>query len=740
MSSLTTWLTEFGHALQTLPRNPYLRHQIAKIWTRQRLLMIGVGYLIFTIVPAAYNWSIMGPSLRISPFLLFDLVVQTTYLQQISLFFLVLLIGLPLMSVSRIIKEYMQNRLPFVRLTPLTYHQIVVGIISRDLFVVLVGMLFFMPITLLALLCSDVTLSFVAAIMSDLLITALFAIILALIAGLFCHKNIMIGLSFVLIFAISSVAWYEIIVAKYLDQPNVQTYAKSNPFRIISTQGIQTAPMRVQLFYIPMNTALPYFEFVQGHYRKLESTGMSRTMWYKSDHRYITSVALLTQAVSEQSSTNSGRQSKILKSIQQLDASLQQFEAVLVALAASLNQKESNPFTVNWWNASLIPNVHEVQNLFQTLRDRKHYASSWLYLLNGLQKEQKLSPSVIRSPQVIRYPLWAEGFPQRRRYLQQIRAYQSKLVFRSGQWRKIELQDLNNLFYLDAAIELKNLRQVIATITHARRILGQEELLRRPETFHVILRDLPFLCRFAETASWWEYLDQAEAYQHLNELQDHWRIVAAELLKVKLPTSLLTTNCIGSTVQPQKIWRLFFYSIFIKLIIIVVGYVFLHDKLFSPAPLYFSPLYSVFFAGIFSMIFSHLYTNLDVETYLAVFFDMRGVDLYETLNAFMIALLMSIPFLLLYHAMPLSQTTARRWRIVQSLIAVFSFLLLVFVIWRSMTPETPNVERFMRFFLYGLIGFECARQAMSFKLTKSRAGMVAIGAALLLNGIANFFQ
>jgi hypothetical protein len=140
------------------------------------------------------------------------------------------------------------------------------------------------------------------------------------------------------------------------------------------------------------------------------------------------------------------------------------------------------------------------------------------------------------------------------------------------------------------------------------------------------------------------------------------------------------------------------------------------------------------------MIFSHLYTNLDVETYLAVFFDMRGVDLYETLNAFMIALLMSIPFLLLYHAMPLSQTTARRWRIVQSLIAVFSFLLLVFVIWRSMTPETPNVERFMRFFLYGLIGFECARQAMSFKLTKSRAGMVAIGAALLLNGIANFFQ
>ncbi len=193
MNKDKSWLTEFYIALKTLSRNPFLKRRISKIGKPKIFLYIILGYFVFTSAHIAINWKTFSFASNEGIALVIDLALQTIYLQQQSLLFIFSTIAIPVLTVIDVIREKANKHMPFVRLTPLSKHQIVIGILSQHLVFALLGIVLHLPITIISLLMDNVEFSYVVVTTCSLLIETILFISIAFLIGLLCNENLLLG-------------------------------------------------------------------------------------------------------------------------------------------------------------------------------------------------------------------------------------------------------------------------------------------------------------------------------------------------------------------------------------------------------------------------------------------------------------------------------------------------------------------------------------------------------------------
>ena len=118
MNSTKTWLAELLYALKTLPRNPYLLHRWQKITRPRTLLAVVSAYVVFTIAHVSVNSVIVSSPLDLGAWLILDLALQITYLQQQACLFIIGAVVIPISTLMKFIKEKEQNHIAFILLTP----------------------------------------------------------------------------------------------------------------------------------------------------------------------------------------------------------------------------------------------------------------------------------------------------------------------------------------------------------------------------------------------------------------------------------------------------------------------------------------------------------------------------------------------------------------------------------------------------------------------------------------------
>lgn len=746
MNSTKTWFAELLYAFKTLPRNPYVRHQVGKLKKIQ--IFIFGGYLLLTIAQMASNLSILWTPLEIKTFLLFDIALQMTYLQQISLFFLGVAIVFPLITVTRVIKENTQNRLPFVQLTPLSAHQIVVGILSRDFIYIIVVSILFLPLTILTLILQGVEFSYVIVTMCDLLLTALFFSTVAFVVGLFCHKGnwgrATLSISLIFMFAVTNVYWHEVFSSK-LDLQEYQTYLKLRPFWVISRQGIQVAPIRAQNSYIAMNTALPYFD--QNDQRP-HRPNVNFILSYKSGDKYKEAMYLFSRTILKKLPFNTN-----------LQQSIKALEKALVDLQLFLEVKDHDSQYPKKSRTTQNSNILSFQKLEKLLQDRKNYEHKWLTVIKRVNLESQISLREIYS-QLWRWDLTTYE-----------ELYGEQNIF--YEVKRLHDESLNLLFNELRAMETQNLMVFIIQIEERRKIISKLdrtniELDSVVKFSHVVFRDVPVLLRLAEVAGWQNTLIKTDLNNYLVSITETWEAVLTQILESKLPISLLSTNFIGLISQAknspdlnnsqrnshdknyfrhlirtflnflnadEEVWFILAMNSFFKLLIIVSGYFFIHKNILRQPPFYLDPSVNFILSSIFGFSFFVLSFFEDWDRYIPT-----SIFLDDPLNilsiSFMLVLLMSLPYLLFYHTHPLFKSNFSG-----QIILLISLFLVVLTIWFSRNPECPKFQGIIEMFLISLLSFEVTKQVLSFKFSKKPViGVTALGISLFFTLLISFIK
>ncbi len=139
-------------------------------------------------------------------------------------------------------------------MTPLSHHQIAVGILSRELVFLLFGIVLHLPITILSFLMNNVEVTYIIVMFFRLLIDTMLFSIIAFIVGLFCRKSITAAMIVILFLSVGNFIFQEVISANSDDGFGI--YMEINPFWIMSRQGIQLLPARIKATHVAVNSFL----------------------------------------------------------------------------------------------------------------------------------------------------------------------------------------------------------------------------------------------------------------------------------------------------------------------------------------------------------------------------------------------------------------------------------------------------------------------------------------------------
>ncbi|MCP4111961.1 MAG: ABC transporter permease [Desulfobacteraceae bacterium] len=596
MNREKSWASDFFVALKTINRNPYLIHRIKKICKPKILFYIISGYIVFTIAHIAINWKTFLFTSSEGIASLTDLALQTTYLQQQSLLFIVATIVIPVFTVIGIIKENANKHLPFIRLTPLSKHQIIIGILSRELVLVLLGIALHLPITIISLLMNNVEFSYVIVTTLNLLLETMMFLLIAFIIGLICHKKIEIGIITAVILLLFIFIWNENLLTSYHYKWNKRLgrestiHIKINPFRIMSGQGIQYAPARVQAPY----NCLPYWKHV-----RLKKTYRNLALRFKAVFNLTASKPLLNRIISKELPANS----ELNSSIKDFESSIKDFEDALTKLKSYLYKKiKSEKYYQKPESRIKIQGPH-LKNLNYTLItpkddliERIDYYGSRLSLLTCMDN--------------LPY-YFAYHFEYSNKELL------SKLDNLKEKNNK-QFQVLSDLYSEWKDLELRDIELIIKKIEESRINFVQSYNNDNAEFFNFeLLNHIRYLIKSCESATWWPDTDLSGIKTKLNTFKDKHINYIRHIIVLKLPISLFNTHGIGRLPwNNREILLNIVCNGFLKFIIIIIIYCFICNNIFSYPPFYLSASITLLFSYIFGVIFiSSNFTAKNADIY-----------------------------------------------------------------------------------------------------------------------------
>jgi hypothetical protein len=270
--------------------------------------------------------------------------------------------------------------------------------------------------------------------------------------------------------------------------------------------------------------------------------------------------------------------------------------------------------------------------------------------------------------------------------------YEINLLLQAGKINTLEVNTLKTIFSIYNTIRGKELQEIEAVtqkIEQIRKSLLKEGFFDSPGNMNLIFRDIPFLLRFAETGSWWTKLEKSTANKVLNVVEKQFKKTMSQILRIKMPITLFNTNVIKVSSENDEgmLLRYLVYSNFVKLIIIIIGYLFLHSNIFSQPPLYFSPLMSILFSCIFGSIFVQLSLYPSEQPYIYLQF-------YYYLGYIPVILHIAPILLILFHnTIPFPKTSS--FQLWEKFVILLNPLLLVTVfftiIWYHKQPDIGTI-------------------------------------------------
>ena len=225
MNNVLNIIKEFLYALKTLWHNPYIKQRWAVISKPKVLVLIAVSYVVLTIGHFMFNLSMF---IDLPNDIIWNYSFQTTYLQQQSFLFLFAAVVVPILVTIRIIVEKSKNRLSFVRLTPLSSHQVLVGLLASELLFLLIGVVLHLLLTLWGLFAGEIEYSYVIFMTFNLLVSALFFMSIGLVVGLL-NKKLVVG-----IFTIFLLLGSHIFLFEYVPFVEIDKVVRNNLILIAS--------------------------------------------------------------------------------------------------------------------------------------------------------------------------------------------------------------------------------------------------------------------------------------------------------------------------------------------------------------------------------------------------------------------------------------------------------------------------------------------------------------------------
>jgi len=672
------------------------------------------------------NWWILSSSLFDRPFLIADMALQTTYLQQQTLLFIVAILVIPLVTAIRIFQEQTNNRLRFVHLTPLSHHEVVLGLIARDNIFLLFGIILHLPLTLICLFSGNVTFMHVIMTTYDLLMTAILFSSMSFMANLFLYYTdkktmTLFGGIIVCVLLLYFMGFNELGIIK--------TNTLISPFRFMSRQGLQTTPLRLQSSLLALETSLSSMK--EARKKQTDSIDRKLISLLKKiyENHYILketqansklSILLFNKAFSKQTPLAL----ELQDSVRNLQQTLIDFRESLSYRYAYLDEKHTQ--NQAYYNESRItPILMQETTLVELDRwleyRREHLQSSIKKLKNLTADSHALRKEVL-------------GILEDRKSLKYYTDDEIKLLLWLGHRdsEKRKRQIVLRLYSEIADLESQDLSAYINKIEEMETTLLTNDQSISPDTLRVLFHHIPFLIRFAETSTWLPETKTDRTSKSLLNVEKAYKLVMEHVLKANLPVSLINTNIINASFRhfdkktslgiiKREIWLSLFGTYMMRLVLIVTIYMFLLKNIFRNPPIYLSTPLNIVFSLIFAVIGVQL-LSFDVYQFFST-----SLGLSPSHPSAFIGIIFLMFLALLYNMIPFSK--ARFFTRFEKIMAFFnplfsiSIAALVFLLFYY-SFDLEDKEIFLIFPVM-LVLYEMTRQLFSFKLSKAKAGIAA---------------